>query len=69
MCATIRQRPPATRSARHEWHAATTLVVAGCADANRVPPPDPPSAAGTIAVQPHTQFDVLFARDIIDHSA
>jgi uncharacterized protein (DUF305 family) len=45
------------------------IVVAGCGDGDRVSSPGPSSAAVAVAEQPHTRFDVLFARDIIDHSA
>ncbi len=46
------------------------IVVAGCGDGgDRVSSPGPSSAAVAITEQAHTRFDVLFARDIIDHSA
>lgn len=59
------------RPVRAAWVAlagVTMIVVAGCGDTGRVSSPGPSSAAGAVADQPHTRFDVLFAFDIIDHS-
>jgi len=45
------------------------LVLTGCADMERVSSPDPSSTVAARVDQPHTRFDVLFARDIIEHGA
>ena len=46
-----------------------TIPLAGCGDAERGSSPGLSSGAVAITEQAHTRFDVLFARDIIDHSA
>lgn len=44
-----------------------TTIVAGCGNSESVSLLDPPSAAVAAAAEAHTRFDVLFARDIIEH--
>ena len=46
-----------------------TTIVAGCSDTEDVSAQRPSDASVATAEEAHTRFDVLFARDIIDHSA
>ncbi len=46
-----------------------TIIITGCGDTERVSSQGSPSATTAIAEEAHIRFDVLFARDIIDHSA
>lgn len=46
-----------------------TTVLAGCGSPGRGPSPGNPSASVSAAEQAHTRFDVLFARDMIEHGA
>lgn len=45
------------------------LAVTGCTDAERVSAQDRSSTVDTVAEEPHSRFDVLFARDVIEHGA
>ncbi|KUI37535.1 DUF305 domain-containing protein [Mycobacterium sp. GA-2829] len=47
----------------------TTILVAGCDAAEGVSEGHASSASAFTAEEPHTRFDVMFARDIIDHNA
>ncbi|WP_317147713.1 DUF305 domain-containing protein [Mycobacterium sp. 29Ha] len=46
-----------------------TIIVAGCGNTEGVSAQRPSTASVATAEEEHTRFDVLFARDIIDHSA
>jgi uncharacterized protein (DUF305 family) len=45
------------------------LVLTGCAVTERISSPDPSSNIAARVDHVHTRFDVLFARDIIEHGA
>lgn len=49
--------------------AVVMLAIAGCAGTERVSSPSSSSTVAAPVDQPHTRFDVLFARDIIEHGA
>ncbi|MCP9276521.1 DUF305 domain-containing protein [Mycolicibacterium arenosum] len=70
----IRGRTPSVTGsrARSWWAMVSTLGLlstTGCVDTAGVSSPTPPSASAAVADEPHTRFDVLFARDIIEHGA
>lgn len=66
---------PAThtgRAARTAWVSltlVTTMLLTGCGGANTVASQPDPGGAPAVTEQSHTRSDVLFALDIIDHSA
>ena len=45
------------------------LGITGCVDRDDVSSPVPPSGSTAVSTQAHSRFDVLFARDVIEHSA